>query len=135
MLKEKFTQPSKCIEILWSCLSQNFDSPCMFSITLILKNSHIFWNLPTLTFYRKDLKPTWQILNSKFESQCKDWKSRYQERKIFAFVFKLVPLILVQKFLEGLRVMQTPKTNQVWGKLKTSNCFQKQLFRRYWRRI
>ena len=135
MLKKKFAQLSKRIETSSSCLSQNFDSPCMFSITLIVKNSHISWNLSTLTFYKMHLRPTWQILNSNFETQCKDWKSSYQERQILAFVCKLVALILVQKLLRDLRVMQTPKTNQVWSKLKTSNCFQKQLFKISWRRV
>ena len=56
-VKEKFAIPLKSIEILWSCFSHNFDSPCIFSITLIVKNSQIFWNLSTLSFCKKHPRP------------------------------------------------------------------------------
>ena len=98
----------------------------------IVKFSGIY---PLYLSAKSILDQTWQILNSKFESQWKDWKSRYIERQILAFVCKLIALISVQKFLKSLRVMQTPKTNQIWGKLKTRSCFQRQLLIIYLRGI
>ena len=120
-MKEKFAQPSKSIEILWSCLSENVHFLLIILTALLFKNSSticstikkywyiitmrvwklsfLFMFLTAVTFKKSDifagiytlylsekriLEQTWQILNTKFASQWKDWKSSYQERHISA---------------------------------------------------
>ena len=110
MLKGKFAEPSRSIEILWSSQSETVHFVFMLLTGLIIKKSHNFAGIYALFFSEQDIiNKSWYILNTKSASQGIDWKYSYQERNILAFFCKLVALILVQNYAKCLRVMKLVK--------------------------
>ena len=80
-------------------------------------------------FLKKVLKETWNSFNTKSQTQWKDRESSNQVRQSLGLFYNLNALILGSNSVKGIRVTKNfkeVKFEEVWGKLESRKCFQRQ---------
>ena len=90
-----------------------------FSTAKFVKNSHL-WARIYFPFPKIVLKQIWNSFSTNFVPERKDWKSSYLVRQNLTLLCNLILLILGQKCVKGLRVINFVTKITIIIKLKVT---------------